>query len=87
MGFEELPTVRVAIEAGKHSPWISPQLSSQGHEVIAANPRRVKAISDSRRKNDRVDAAKLARFDPELLFPTHHWEQETQLHLTHIRSR
>lgn len=88
--FEELPTVRVAIEAGTHSPWISRQLSSQGHEVIVANPRRVKAISDSRRKNDRVDAAKLAklaRFDPELLFPIHHREEETQLHLTHIRSR
>ncbi|MEQ1519254.1 MAG: IS110 family transposase [Usitatibacteraceae bacterium] len=88
--FEGLAAVRVAIETGTHSPWISRQLSSQGHEVIVANPRQVKAISESSRKNDRVDAlklAKLARFDPELLSPIQHRKEETQLDLLHIRSR
>lgn len=88
--FEGLARVSVAIEAGTHSPWISRHLSSQGHEVIVANPRRVEAISSNNRKNDRVDAkmlAKLARFDPELLHPIRHRTEETQVHLTHIRSR
>ena len=88
--FEGMATVRVAIEAGTHSPWISRHLSSQGHEVVVANPRKVKMISEGSRKNDRVDAAllaKLAQYDPELLSPIRHRTEETQVHLTHIRSR
>lgn len=88
--FSGLPRARVAIEAGTHSPWISRQMSSQGHEVIVANPRKVRAICESKRKNDRVDAlklARLARFDPKLLFPIRHRAEQTQLDLVHIRSR
>lgn len=88
--FEGLASVRIAIEAGTHSPWISRHLTAYGHEVIVANPRRVEAISSNNRKNDRVDAkmlAKLARFDPELLHPIQHRREETQVHLMHIRSR
>ena len=41
---------RVAIEVGTHSPWVSRLLGSLGHEVIVANPRQVKLISQSSRK-------------------------------------
>ena len=42
-------------------------LQSLGHEVIVANPRQVKLITESSRKDDRLDAqtlARLARIDP-----------------------
>jgi transposase len=81
---------RMAIEAGTHSAWISRLLSGLGHEVIVANARQVKLISQSSRKDDRVDAqslARLARADPELLRPIRHRGERAQEHLTVIRVR
>jgi transposase len=46
---------------GTHSPWISRYLGDLGHEAIVANPRRVRLITDSTRKDDRLDAKTLAR--------------------------
>jgi transposase len=66
--FTDLPSVRIAMEAGTHSIWVSEQLQEMGHEVIVAN---VRAISHSDRKSDQVDAEKLARFarlDPKIRF-------------------
>ena len=60
--FTDLPRVRIAMEAGTHSIWISEQLQELGHEVIVANVRELRAISHSDRKSDQVDAEKLARF-------------------------
>ncbi len=37
--FMDLPSTRVAMEAGVHSIWISEQLQELGHEVIVAIPR------------------------------------------------
>src|SRR5258708_2014493 len=51
--FKLLPRVRVAMETGTHSTWISRQLSAQGHEVFVANTRKVRVICESKRKNDR----------------------------------
>jgi transposase len=69
------PRSRVVLEVGTHSPWVSRYLADLGHEVIVANPRRVRLITDSTRKDDRLDAktlARLARIDPELLSPIRH---------------
>ena len=38
--FGALARCRVAVEVGTHSPWVSRQLKSFGHEVIVANARR-----------------------------------------------
>jgi transposase len=68
--FTDLPRVRIAMEAGTHSIWISEQLQELGHEVIVANVRELRAISHSDRKGDQVDAEKLAqyaRLDPKIL--------------------
>jgi len=54
--FKNLAPVRVAMEAGTHSIWISEQLQLLGHEVIVANVRELRAISHSDRKSDQVDA-------------------------------
>jgi len=81
---------RIAIEVGTHSPWVSRLLSSFGHEVIVANAREVKAISNSSRKDDRLDAqmlARLARVDPKLLRPIRHRSEKAQGDLMKIRVR
>jgi transposase len=83
--FKDLPSTRVAMEAGVHSIWISEQLEELGHEVIVANVRELRAISHSDRKSDQVDAEKLARYarlDPEILRPIAHRTVEQQEALT-----
>jgi transposase len=88
--FSKIPRSRVAMETGTHSPWISRQLSQYGHEVIVAHARNVRLISESSRKDDRLDArtlARLARIDPALLGPVRHRSAKAQIHLTVIRAR
>jgi transposase len=87
--FSERP-LRVAIEAGTHSPWVSRLLEECGHEVLVANPRKVRLIYASKRKTDELDAeslARLARLDPKLLYPLNHRGEDSQAHLAIIRSR
>ena len=88
--FAKMPASRVALEVGTHSPWISRHLASMGHEVIVANSHNVKLITQSVRKNDRIDArqlARLARVDPKLLSPIRHRGEEAQRDLGVIRAR
>jgi transposase len=85
-----MPRSRIALEIGTHSPWISRMLSELGHEVIVANARKVRLIGESRKKDDRLDAqtlARLARIDPELLYPVKHRSAQAQADLTVIRAR
>lgn len=88
--FKCMARCRVALETGCHSPWISRQLTRLGHEVIVANARQVQLISQSTRKDDRLDArtlARLARIDAALLCPVRHRGVEAQTHLAIIRAR
>jgi len=88
--FTDLPPVRIAMEAGTHSIWISEQLQELGHEVIVANVRELRAISHSDRKSDQVDAEKLARYarlDPKILRPIAHRTVAQQEALTLVRAR
>jgi transposase len=88
--FGAMRRCRIAMEVGTHSPWLSRLLQKLGHEVIVANARQVKLISQSSRKNDRLDAqmlARLARVDPQLLRPIRHRSEEAQGHLAVIRVR
>jgi transposase len=58
--------------------------------VIVGHAQKVRLITKSRRKDDRLDArtlARLARIDPELLSPVKHRSAQAQLHLTEIRAR
>jgi transposase len=82
--------LRVAIEAGTHSPWVSRVLKECGHDVLVANPRKVRLIYANLRKTDELDAenlARLARLDPKLLYPLKHRGEDSQAHLAIIRSR
>ncbi len=88
--FSECEPMRIAIEAGTHSPWISRLLERCGHEVLVANARKLKLIYAGGKKNDRLDAenlARLARPDPGLLSPIEHRGEASQAHLALIRSR
>jgi transposase len=82
--------LRIAIEAGTHSPWASRVLEECGHEVLVANPRKTRLIYTNKRKTDEIDAenlARLARLDPKLLYPLKHRGEECQAHMAIIRSR
>ena len=88
--FGKLQRSRIALEVGTHSPWVSRLLSGLGHEVIVANARKVRAISQSSRKDDRMDAqmlGRLARVEPALLCPIRHRGEVAQQHLAMIRAR
>ena len=88
--FAKMASSRIALEVGTHSPWVSRHLAGMGHEVIVANSHKVKLITESVRKNDRIDAqqlARLARVDPKLLSPIRHRGEEAQADLAVMRAR
>jgi transposase len=88
--FQGDPCLRIALECGTHSPWVSRLLTALGHQVIVANTRKIPVITGSESKNDRNDAEKLARFaayDPKLLSPLEHRSPERQIDLNLIHAR
>lgn len=87
---QKYPKSRIAMEVGSHSPWISRFLKSLGHEIFVANPRKLRAIYANDRKSDRNDArmlAKIARIDPQLLYPIQHGTEQSQRDLLQIKLR
>ncbi len=88
--FASEQSLRIAIETGTHSPWVSRVLKGCGHEVLVANARKIRLIYFNKRKTDEVDAenlARLARLDPRLLYPVEHRGEDSQAHMAVIRSR
>jgi transposase len=82
--------MRIAIEASTHSPWVSSLLKDAGHEVIVANPRKLRMIFQSDCKNDRFDAsqlARVARLDPKLLYPVEHRRHQARVDQGIIKSQ
>lgn len=88
--FEACAPMQIALETGTHSPWVSRLLRQWGHEVTVANPRKVRLISRSRRKNDRLDAQSLADLlsvRPQLLHPVEHVSVQVQADRGVLRAR
>lgn len=88
--FDSVEQMTVAIEVGTHSNWVDRMLQECGHEVLVANPRKTRLIYGDERKTDKLDAqklARLARVDPELLYPIEHRGEDSQLHLALVHSR
>jgi len=82
--------MRVALEAGTHSRWLSELAREHGHDVIVANARKVRLIYKNDRKSDSNDAeilARLARVDVKLLSPVQHRGHDAHLARGMIRSR
>ena len=57
--FSSEQPLRIAIEAGTHSPWVSRLLEECGHEVLVANARKVRLIYSNKRKTDEIDALRI----------------------------
>jgi transposase len=88
--FGALEACRVVTEVGTHSRWVSQLLTELGHEVIVANPWKVRLIADSVKKTDRSDAetlARLGRVDPKLLSPVTHRSLQSHADLEVIQAR
>jgi transposase len=79
--FARRETMRVAMEAGGSSPWVSRLITEHGHDVVVCSPRRVRLIAESTLKNDKDDAevlARLVRLDPAFLKPIQHRSEQAQ---------
>jgi transposase len=88
--FQSLNSGRVVVEVGTHSAWVQEVIVGFGHEVLVANPRLMDGSKRRRRKNDRIDANKLARLgrvDPGSLHPIWHRSKEVRQDLVMLRAR
>src|SRR5499427_6334679 len=88
--FKALTPARVVIEVGTHSAWVQEIIAGEGHEVLVANPRLMEGSKRRKRKNDRIDANKLARLgrvDPQSLHPIEHRSREVRQDLVLLRAR
>ena len=88
--FEPCKPLRIAVEAGGQSGWISELLKELGHEVIVANPRKLRMIYENDQKSDAVGAeqlARVARLDVKLLHPIQHRDRSARADLNKARSR
>jgi transposase len=88
--FQALNAARVVFEVGTHSPWVQEVICGCGHEVLVANPRLMEGSKRRKRKNDRIDANKLARLgrvDPQSLHPMRHRSKEVRQDLVVLRAR
>jgi transposase len=88
--FQSLAVARVVMEVGTHSAWARDVVAGCGHEVLVANPRQMDGPKKRKRKNDRIDAHKLARvgrMDPQSLFAIHHRNVEVRQDLMAVRAR
>jgi transposase len=93
-GFEErfkrIDICRIAIEAGGQSAWVDELLTKLGHEVVVANPRRLRMIYENDSRSDEVDAeqlARVARLHPSLLHGIEHRKHSTRVDLGKAQSR
>lgn len=85
--FGDLEAVRLVLEVGSHSPWMSRTLADCGHEVLVVDPSSI--VGKKKKKTDRIDAEQLARLgrDPRKVVLVRHRSPEAQADLAILRSR
>lgn len=84
------PPLRIAIETGGQSNWVRRSLAELGHQVVVADAKRVKLITDTHSKDDRRDARWLAEILlrwPELLRPVAPRSLESERHRALLTAR
>jgi hypothetical protein len=89
-GYDTLPMIDALKGARERRPAVKLTVGKSGHQVIVANARNVQLITESTRKDDRLDARtleRLARIDPKLLSPVRHRSAQAQIHPMVIRPR
>lgn len=88
--FSEPKEVCIVMETGTHSLWMSEMIRELGFEVIVAHARDLALIYGSDKKNDKLDAERLARLaqaDKKLLHPVEHMTMERQTDLMVVKAR
>lgn len=83
-------TMRIVLESGAHSNWISRVLEDCGHEVIVAHARRIQLIAENHKKTDKIDAellARLLRADLKLLTESYVRGEEAERVRTALKAR
>lgn len=88
--FPDPKNVCVVMETGTHSLWMSELIRKLGFEVIVAHARDLALIYGTDKKNDKLDAEKLARLaqaDKKLLHPVEHMTMERRTDLMVVKSR
>ena len=82
---------RVVLEVGCHSGWMSRLITKiSDSEVLVADPRKARKLMGSEEKDDAIDAemlARIGRLDPKLLKPVVCRTEQTQCHMSVIKSR
>jgi len=82
---------RVVLEVGCHSGWMSRLIAKVSDcEILVADPRKARKLMGTEEKDDDIDAellARIGRLDPKLLKPVTCRTEQTQCHLSVIRSR
>jgi len=88
--FKGRQPMRIAMEVGTHSPWLSQLLNQMGHEVLVANACKLRLIHKNDQKSDEVDAellARICRLDPQPLYPINHKSEVARAAWSVIRAR
>jgi transposase len=86
----QYPGATLAIECGTHCRWVAALAQGAGLRALVGNPRKLRVIWQSSRKNDWRDAemlAKVARTDPSLLAPVRLRTAEMQLLMRLVKAR
>ena len=84
------PRLRVVLESGGQTNWIRRLIAGLDHEVLVADARQLRLISQSYAKNDRNDAywlAELGRTNPALLAPVEPSGQQVEQHRSWLTRR
>ena len=88
--FRSWPRLRVVLETGGHTNWMRRLIAGLGHEVLVADARQLRLISQSYAKNDRNDAywlAELGRTNTDLLAPVAARDEHVEQHRSWLRGR
>ena len=88
--FRSWPRLRVVLETGGHTNWMRRLIAGLGHEVLVADARQLRLISQSHAKNDRNDAywlAELGRTNTDLLAPVAARDEHVEQHRSWLRGR
>jgi transposase len=88
--FQGLRRQRIVMETGTHSRWVAQLLEMMGHEVIVANARKLKLISENNQKSDKVDARLLSQLgcmNVDWLHPVYLRSQDAHCDLLLARAR
>jgi transposase len=88
--FQKLQPQTFILETGTHARWMSQLLEAMGHEVVVANARKLKLISENNTKSDKVDPdllSSLGCMNPEWLHPVYQRSQGAHNDLTMVKAR